>query len=694
MVKIIRIQKNAIISIFAKIIWMKKTFLCFTVISAIICVGCASKVNVTSPARCDIRNILELSYDVSDGMTASYKLEWIQDSLIQVKWTFCADRDIADAHINVDIVVPDSSGWWMMPAISYNGNPWGAGLEPKGASDRENGWWTYSYRRSPIPGAIYSEYTDYAVATWCDVPQCAEDDFSFSIMPGTDRTTHRYIWPEEEMPRAYTSRDVYSDGWRKTYGMKKGETRTLNMYVSIAATEENHRAISHFLKKAWTMAEKVKFDIPDKQTLWAYGIRFAKESLWDPTETCIGFRTGIAPDLGSFHEGLTDYGDHFDVEPGTERKWRKMQGYAGGWVGRNIYQGCAILADYLLNGDKESLEIGLATLDHWAANAPCPSGMVRSELPGGGVDACNMGTEVLGFRDAYHIAAKCGYYRPEYLKIFLEACDAAMATQREDGCYARSWTDDEKGMPTSYDGFTSTYLICPMLEAYRETKDAIYLNSAKKAFEYFTGEFNKLGFTTAGALDTYCIDKESCLPLFNAAVRMYDMLGEQKYLDDAVALVYYLSTWMWVYDGVYPSDDSFTEYGFHTFGGTSVSTQHQCLDNFGLPPVPEMRRLAELTGDPQWKEKADALYNFCCQLISDGETEINGRIRPVGGQSEAFFQAEWYLYGNRSRFDNWLVAWPNVIRLEFQMVEHAEELGLKDIDLCRHEEISSATAEY
>ena len=186
-----------------------------------------------------------------------------------------------------------------------------------------------------------------------------------------------------------------------------------------------------------------------------------------------------------------------------------------------------------------------------------------------------------------------------------------------------------------------------------------------EAFDFYIGEFRKFGFTTAGALDTNCIDKESSLPFFIAAVRLYEALKEQRYLDDAVALGYYISTWLWHYDGIYPEDDSFTKYGFHTFGGTSISTQHQALDTFGLLPVPEMRKLAELTGDKQWAEKSEAMWRFCCQLISDGTLVMNGRKRPAGGQCEAFFQNSWKLYSNKGRFDNWLVAWPNALRLEF-----------------------------
>lgn len=621
--------------------------------------------------------ILTLSYSTSKDIRTSYKVNFQQNDIMHIKWIFEAEHNIPDAHIIIDVTSLVKSSWWLLPAVSYNGNNWGKGSEPKGARDGENGWWTYSYRRSPIPGSIYSENAEYAIATWCGVPKCAKEDFSYSIMPEEDKTTHRYIWPEEEMPRAYTSRDVYSNGWQKKYNMQKSEVKSFDMYISINPTEKYHRAISHFMKSSWNMADKVSFTIPDNNTLWNYGIRFAKESLWDPTEECIGFRTGLLPDYGSYNYGSKDYGDSCPIEPGNERKWRKVQGYAGGWCGRNINIGCAMLADYILKGNKESLEIGLATLDHWAHNAPCPSGLIRSGLPGGNIDACNMGTEVLGFMNAYKLTKKCGIERPEYMQIAIDACKATMATQREDGCYARSWSTDEEGKPTSYDGFTSTYMINPMLESYKETKEECYLLSAEKAYKYFIGEFNRDGFTTAGALDTHCIDKESSIPLFDASIALYELSKEQEYLDDALALGYYISSWLWCYDGVYPSEDCFTKHNFHTFGGTSVSTQHQCLDNFGLPQIPGMRKLTELTGDNQWKEKADAMYHFSCQLISDGEFELNGRIRPVGGQSEAYFQAEWYLYGNKGRFDNWLVAWPNVMRLEYQMHEKSDSLGLK-----------------
>lgn len=606
--------------------------------------------------------VLTVSADAAEGLSQTdFSIEELNEGLYRVSWTFKAENDTQDAWIHAD-VKNGCSEWWMLPSISYNGNPWGHGQDPKGASDGENGWWTYSYRRSPIPGAIYSENSYFAVATWGDVPQNEEEDFSFSIMPMKDCTVHRIIWPEEEKPRTYWSRDKYADGWRDTCMMKCGDIKQMSVYVDVTPTKEGHKAISHFLANAWKLAEKKTFDLPSSQQLWEWGIRFVKEYQWDPQGDLKGFRTGVVPLVDGEDHGMENYGDFFEVIPGDEGKWRKIQGYQSGWVGQNISLGCSLLADYLKTGDTTSLSMGISTLDSWAGRYVADKGLFPTEWQGNWYDACHMGTVSIMYREAYKLAAKCGYERPQYLDIALGICDCSIKSQKEDGSYCRCW--DADGQELSYDGFTATYILPAMVEAYCQTNDEKYLQSVRSAFNYFKDAFYSSGFTTNGALDTDCIDKESCLPFFIAAVRLYEVLKEKEYLDDAIALGYYISTWLWCYDGVYPENDSFTIHSFHTFGGTAISTQHQALDTFGLLPVEEMRRLSEYTGDPQWKEKADAMWNFCCQLISDGNLEINGRIRPVGGQSEAFFQAEWKLYSNRSRFDNWLVSWPNALRLQ------------------------------
>jgi hypothetical protein len=131
-----------------------------------------------------------------------------------------------------------------------------------------------------------------------------------------------------------------------------------------------------------------------------------------------------------------------------------------------------------------------------------------------------------------------------------------------------------------------------------------------------------------------------------------------------VSVSYYLSTWLWHYQGIYPENDNFTVYRYSTFGATSVSVQHHHLDPYALAWVADWIKLANLTGDSQWKEKALAIWQNGCQLVSDGTLEINGRIRPAGSHNEAFFESNWFAGSSRERINTWLVAWPGALRLE------------------------------
>ena len=209
-------------------------------------------------------------------------------------------------------------------------------------------------------------------------------------------------------------------------------------------------------------------------------------------------------------------------------------------------------------------------------------------------------------------------------------------------------------------------MIAPMLSAYKLTNDERYLNSALKAFDYYYDDFVQKGYTTAGALDTWCIDKESSMPMLRASLLMYDITGDFSYVEKAEAISQYLSTWLWHYKANYADKTNGETFEYNTFGATSVSVQHHHLDVYALLWVSEWMRLAELTGKRVWHEKAMAIWKNGCQLISDGTLEINGKNRPVGGQNEAFFHCRWGFdeASDKSRINNWLVAWPGAFCLE------------------------------
>lgn len=61
----------------------------------------------------------------------------------------------------------------------------------------------------------------------------------------------------------------------------------------------------------------------------------------------------------------------------------------------------------------------------------------------------------------------------------------------------------------------------PLLEGYRQSGDESYLKAAIKGTKIYLEELKTHGFTTAGALDIFSIDKESGIPLLKASTELY-----------------------------------------------------------------------------------------------------------------------------------------------------------------------------
>lgn len=593
-------------------------------------------------------------------------IEAVGDGLYRITARYVAEASGDSAFYTLDFVAADSADWWMIPSVSYNGNHWGRGLEPRGARTAD-GWYTYTHRITPIPGVTYSETPRHAIALWAEAPAADSLNFACSIMPDTASVTHRLMWPEEEMPVMYCARDKYTDGYRSAGTVTAGDTLVMTAYLSVAPVEEGHRAQHKFLTEAWMMADKPVADIHPTDSIWEYGLQYAEHWLYSEEGDFAGFTIGYSPD--------------------ADKKLQRRRGYEVGWCGQNASFANSMLTDYLRNGNEARRDMGMKVLDSWAALAPQPGGLFITNydrvigldsIPSTMVmDACNLGTAALNYFEAADLAKACGFDRPNFTEIAFAICDFVKGDQQAEGVYGRGWYPD--GTCYVREGTIGAFMLPPMLEAYKRSNDESYLQSALKAYDYYLGQLRTDGYTTAGALDTWCIDKESSISLIRSAMRLYKITGDRRYVDDAVMISDYLSTWLWHYDTHFddPAND-FNKYNYHTFGATSVSTQHRHLDPYAVFWVPEWLELSIITGDKQWAEKAMAVWRNAAQLVSDGTLEINGVLRPAGSQNEAFFPSRWHWTGEEpvERLNQWLVAWPGAFRMETIRRLQAEDWGV------------------
>ena len=276
-------------------------------------------------------------------------------------------------------------------------------------------------------------------------------------------------------------------------------------------------------------------------------------------------------------------------------------------------------------------------------------------------DGEEAGAAAVQYFEAADWAARLGQPRPAYTDVALAICDFAAAQTQPSGRIGKSWLEADLS-PAVSEGTVGAFLTWALGEGARRTGRPDYRDAACRSYAFYYGELARQGFTTAGALDIYCVDKESALPLLKAALMLYDVTGEAAYLHMARDAAAYLSTWQWHYTRPYAPDSVCGQLGYDTFGGTLVSTTHQHQDPYALYYVEELRRLGRLTGETEWAERADAIWRNGQQGVSDGTLRVLDKVRPAGSQDEGVMVTAWGW--EPEGVSQWLVAWPTAFRLE------------------------------
>ncbi|MBU0640337.1 MAG: hypothetical protein KKB50_15850 [Planctomycetes bacterium] len=572
--------------------------------------------------------------DLGDGV-----FEW------QRTVTLRAEAGAQPARVTLDFAAAHASTFSLIPAISYNGNQWGGGREPKGFS-HDGEPWSFAFHRGAVPGGTYSEGPKWAVALWAKEATPARGG-SCSLVPTANCTTHRLIWPEEERPLTYSGRDEYDRPYAENMTLRHGESFTATAYLLVAPVRQPKTAWRRWIDACWTRTQQNRPARYSPEELRGHGVHFARERLWAEEAEFRGFSIGL-------------------LQSGHEWHQRTRHKYEIGWAGQNASLACALLDDFLRTGEKASLDKGLAALDTWVRHGRFPCGLVYAVIDPvldgsqpGQLDACNMGNAAEFFLEAYELAQRCGVSKPEYRELALGICDFMLKHQQPDGRFGRAWTST--GECLSPDGTIGCFIVPALIAAFRATNRREYLESAARGYRAYHGGLTEHGFATAGALDTDCIDKESAWPLIDAGLALYDITGDSLYLNATEAAAYYTATWQYCHSVPVQPNSMFADMEYDSFGGTAVSTQHHHVDPYGVRFVPGYLRLARLTGNRMWEKRARALWYNGMLGVSDGTLKLRGVELPRGGQCEGYFQTRWGSQGNCSL---WLVAWPTAFRLE------------------------------
>ena len=515
--------------------------------------------------------------------------------------------------------------YFQIPALNYNGNGWGSGAQYSGYGvDGEP--WVYAWHRTAIPACTYTESDKYAVALFGE----EKGGMSCSIYPEGENIVQELIWPETETPKTLSKR-----AWHGAYHGTMEPTDEFAGIVMLMRAEKPREGVKTLLDFAWKFFYREVEMLHSPERVKQLDLLLFRQ-LWCKR-----------------HNGLTGFVDGLAWNDEANLIVQQKEIFEIGFIGQNGAKACALLDQYIEEGDEDARDKALGVLDDWDKYAFWPNGLMlvklveKPERLDGAIngdipidlDACNLGTAATYFFRAADLCKKAGIERPSYEKRAFGLCDFFVGAQQESGEFAKSYFMD--GSIDLPHGSVGAFIVLPILDAYERTKDKKYLDSALRGLDFYINEFNKNGYTTAGAIDSNCIDKESGAPILRASLRVYEMTGEQKYLDAAVEMAYYLATWQYHYSIVFPEDSILRELKVDSYGSTAVSAAHNALDHYGVWWIPEYLKLAKLTGNDMWRQRARALWYNGIQLLSDGTLVVKGRVRPAGSQDEAFRHTRW-----------------------------------------------------
>lgn len=582
----------------------------------------------------------------------------VQDGVI------CWERTVPEATDTMEMRLrrPGQARYTMIPAVQYDGNrcmikdyfdvreesplidekqephPPTYFVGGRGADGRPH---VIPYRHASIPGATYSEDGATGLGMFLPLSHMAG---SCSLYEENGDTIHALLWPEQS-----TRTVMHAGQWVENLRIPGEKRTTFRAMLVFAVSERPCTAWHKLLDAAW--AQNYTRWTPDhtQAELWDLGVSYAKLLYTEEPDGFCGFSIGFT------------WNGHAWVKRNTQK-------YEIGWCGQNASLAVSLLTHALKTGDEEAKTMALNVLDAWVRAANPTTGIIPTHYDDNQytngfaktIDACNLGAAAVQLFQAAELAQKLGAPRPQYTGAAISICDFALRVMKDNGQIGKSWLEKDL-TPAVKDGSTGAFLTWALAECAARTRSDFYLAAAETSMRFYAMELQQKGYTTAGALDIFTIDKESCIPLLKASLVLHCLTNKDEYLQMATDAAYYLSTWQWHYDRPVLPGSLFDQIGFRLFGGTAVSI-HGGMDPYGVFYVNDLLELARLTGNPMWSERAAAIWRHGQQYISDGTYVLDGKApRPRGSQDESNGTA---FGGHEDAPSQWLVAWPTAFRLE------------------------------
>lgn len=106
-------------------------------------------------------------------------------------------------------------------------------------------------------------------------------------------------------------------------------------------------------------------------------------------------------------------------------------------------------------------------------------------------------------------------------------------------------------------GSVGGFILNALIDTWRVTKRQEYLKTAATALDFYMERDVNHFRCMAGAIDCEAVDKETAFPFVVSALDLYEITGDEKYLEYAQKAAYYFFSWAFQYDALYPDTSDF-----------------------------------------------------------------------------------------------------------------------------------------
>jgi hypothetical protein len=247
---------------------------------------------------------------------------------------------------------------------------------------------------------------------------------------------------------------------------------------------------------------------------------------------------------------------------------------------------------------------------------------------------------------AFEAEAARGTHRVEWLTWCVRLADWLLTQEAPGGGFPRAWRDGtaEVVRPDR----RSSYAVVPFFVALaRVMNDDTYLAAAIRAGELCWALDGSRGYFIGGTLDNAnVVDKEAGTLTLEAFLLLYEVTGDDRWLNRAKDAADFAETWIYCWDVPMPDDEAdenlHWKRGVTTVGLQLIATGHSLVDAYMAWDVPSYAKLYRYTADEHYLDVARLLlHNTKAMMALPG--------RPYDLIGPGWQQEHWSVAPPRSR---------------------------------------------